>query len=403
MSKNQAVTLKNLNDILFFEKEIVRNVEREHIFEMKDKKKNSLGFISSHDLKNYIAEHNDSACDYDVRNIDSTEWISVFMHPSFQRRKPQIVPTSNMEHDDDQHFFILVNGQKDGPYKKDELRIMLENKDLLLTDMVTANSGHTWMKLFQLDHFERRVLKESDQLPSIPNQKLMGANDSATAIIPATDAISSLAYLSNIKRGKSTEKDKIEIYKAGATVQKNSSSIYKWLLIGSVVGIAYFGFHIKNQLTSPFKEKSKSIGEQAEMLRPVESTETHSPPQTTPNAAVPKIGEKNSINQINDSQRNVEKFEARVLRPVRPANKPIVKPDSKKSFMNTSKYQNANTNEVAEDPNYFYDNTSAMELDPVRSQVSKENFDNPAAEVGEPTETLPPTEDLFDQGLIESN
>lgn len=388
MAQNQALAFTSLKDVLFSEAEITKSVEREHIFEMKDKEENSLGFISSHDLKAYVIEHGDEAGDYDVKNIDSAEWASIFTHPSFQRRKPQLVSLSTLEQDSDQQFFILKNGQKTGPYEKFELLSMLEQKELLLTDMVTTNAGHTWMKLFQVDNFDRRVLKESDQLPGVPTQAVMGSNDSVTPSMPSTSAISSLAYLSNVKRGKSVERDRVENYKTESTGQSSSSAIYKWLLVGSIIGIAYFGFHIKNQLTSPFKaDGGVSIGEQAEMLTPVEMNGGNpTPPQSNP-GAMRQLGEKRNLNQINDTQRNTGKFEPRVFQPIRPA--------GRKSFMDTSKYQNTQI-PAQEDPNYFYDNTSAMELDPVRSQVSKENYDNSAAEGDGP---IPSSDNLFENEI----
>lgn len=390
MAQNQAIAFTNLKDVLFSEEEITKSVEREHIFELKDQAANSLGFISSIDLKSYVIEYGDQAGDYEVKNIDSSEWASIFTHPSFQRRKPQLVPLSNLAPDNDQQFFILKNGQKTGPFEQFELLAMLEQKQLLLTDMISTNGGHTWMKVFHVDNFERRVLKESDQLPGIPNQAVMGNSDTVATSIPATNAITSLAYLSNLKRGKSVERDRVEAHSYQSQKQSSSSSLYKWLLVGSIIGIAYFGFHIKNQLTSPFSEKGASVGEQAEMLTPVERNDTYqASPQTNPRA-LEKIGEKRNQNQINDTQRNAGKFVPRNLKPIRPT--------PKKSFMDTSSYQNVKIDAAPEDPNYFYDNSSPMELDPVRSQVSRENYDNIAPE-SEADGSIPASDNLFENEI----
>lgn len=383
MAQNNAVLVTYLKDILFSEEEIVKSVEREHIFEMKDKDDSSLGFIAVYDLKAYVYEHEEEAGEYFVRNIDSSEWSAVFSHPFFQRRRPQLVPLSGLAQDSDQQYYILKNGQKAGPYEKFELLSMLEEKEILLTDMVTTNAGHTWMKLFQVENFDRRVLKESDQLPGVPTQAVMNSSEAVNTNMPETDAISSLAYLSNVKRGKSVERDKVETFRTDATVQSNSSSLYKWLLVGSILGIGYFGFHIKNQLSSPFKAETPAIGEQAEMLTPVEMS-GRSPSQTNP-SATRQLGEKRNFNQVNDTGRSGGKFEARVFQPIRPI--------PKKSFMDSNKFQESKNDAPPEDPNYFYDNTSAMELDPVRAQVSKENYDNSAAEGDGP---IPPSDNLFD-------
>ena len=302
----------------------------------------------------------------------------------------------NLDLGSDQDYYILVNGQKKGPYEKDELFNKLEQKELLLTDMVSTNGGHTWIKLFHVDNFERRVLKESDQLPGIPNQAVEGNSDSVAPSIPSNEAITNLAYLSNVKREKSLEKDRIDSYNADSKNQNKNNNIYKWLLVVSFISIIFFAFQIKKQLMSPFKNNDRAVGEQAEMLTPVDMNAEKSSNRTTPNlkpTSAPandtkKLGEKKNLNRINNTQRNAGKFESRELRPIRAANK--------KSFMDTSSYQNIQVGESPEDPNYFYDNSSAMELDPVRSQVSKENYDDSTIEAEAP---IPASDNLFDNEI----
>ena len=388
MAKNQALSFKNLKDVLFSEKEITKNVERENIFEIKDIENNSLGFISSYDLKSFIIEHGEESVEYNVKNLDSNQWVSIFSHPSFQRRRPQLVTPVVLDPDLDPgapEYYILKNGQKDGPYEKNDLLNKLEQKQILLTDMVTMNGGLTWLKLFQVDNFERRVLKESDQLPGIPDQAVEGSSHSVAPSIPSSQTITNLANLSSLMRGKST--DKLDTNSSEVVTQNKSNNIYMWLLVASILSITYFAFQIKKQLSSPFKNNETRIGEQAEMLTPVEVNEIKPVPQATqiPNK---NVGEKKNINQINDTQRNTGKFAPRVLKPIVPA--------EKKSFMDTSSYQNIQVGSEQEDQNYFYDNTSPIELDPVRSQVSKENFDDSTTE-GEGQ--IPTSDNLFENEI----
>lgn len=386
MAQNNALLAATLNDFLFSKEEIEQNVEaREHIFEIKDQE-TSLGYISLYDLKAYVLEHEKETGDYLVRNIDSKEWIPVFEHPYFQRRKPQLVSASALSSEDEQQFFILRQGQKTGPYEKYELVSMLESKELLLTDMVSGNAGHTWMRLYQVDGFDRRILKESDQLPGVPSKIINQGNESVVELAPETEAISSLAYLSNVKRGKSIERERVEFKDATVTTAGNQSSIYKVLLVASIIGIGYFLFHIKNQLSSPFKSENASpVGEQAQMLTPVEMTEPTDP------AGRSQVGERKHYNQVNNQGRSPGgKFESRSLNPI--------KPNQRKSFMETGKYQEIKNSDAGgeEDPNYFYDNTSAMELDPVRSQVSKENYDSTPADSEGP---IPASDNLFESEI----
>ena len=384
MSNNQAVLITYLKDILFSEADIIANVKkRENIFEMKDASNTSIGFISLYDLKAYVLEHEEEAEEYFVKHIDSQDWSGVFEHPLFQRRRPQLVSVNTLNPESDEIFFILKHGQKTGPFEKYELLSMVKEKEILLTDMVSFNAGHTWMKLYQVENFDRRSLHDSDQLPGVPNSVLGKPNKNVIAINPETDAISGLAYLSNVKRGKTIERQNLQEYQSEVNVKSNQSSTYKWLLIISIVGISYFLYNIKNQLMSPFKPTESMVGEQsAQMLTPIEMSE----PQTNP-SALSRLGEQRGINQINNQNRTSE---SKPMQPVRPL--------GRKSFMESSKYQAIQNSDApgAEDPNYFYDNTSAMEIDPIRSQVAKETFDDQPGALEGP---IPSSDNLFESEI----
>lgn len=374
MGQSLAVLETYLKDILQTEEEILSKVEmREHIFEIKDAEL-SLGFISLYDLKAYVFEHEDEAKNYSVRNIDSDEWKNVFEHPYFQRRKPQLVSADNLRDADDQEFFILIKGQKTGPYEKYELSEMVEKKELLLTDMVSFNGGHTWVKLYQVDGFDRRALRDSSVLPGMPEDEVLRKSESAQSSIgDTTDGFISLAFLGNQKKGKLLERQQLSTMDDELKKNAATTSRYKWLLLASVCGILYFLYNIKTSLQSPFSgTQTQSVGEQAEMLKPVDTFEMNPAPV-------------NNRNDIND-QRRMGKFETRQMNPVRPV--------VRKSFMDTQKFRDTASEPVdnGEDQNYYYDNATPMELDPVRSQISKENFDNGA----EPVQ-VENTGDLFNQ------
>jgi len=363
-----------LKDILGTEEEITSKVEmREHIFEMKDGE-TSLGFISLYDLKAYVFEHEEEAKQYQVRNIDSDEWKNIYEHPYFQRRKPQLISADNLKDADDQEFFVLIKGQKAGPFEKYELSEMVDRKEILLTDMVSFNAGHTWVKLYQVDGFDRRSMRDSSVLPGMPDDDILNKTEAAAAAIgDTTDGFISLAFLGNQKKGRLLERQQENTLDDELKKSAAQSSRYKWLLVASLLGIGYFLYNIKTSLQSPFLDKpATSVGEQAEMLKPVENFDHQAPTF-------------NSRNDVND-QRRMGKFETRKMNPVRPA--------MRKSFMETSQFKEANSanGDSGEDQNYYYDNAAPMELDPVRAQISKENFDNGA----EPAQ-VENSGDLFNQ------
>ena len=361
MALNSLAVLETyLKDIIFTEEAITSKVEnRDHIFEIKDAEK-TLGFISLYDLKAYVYEHEDEAKNYWVKNIDNADWKNVYEHPYFQRRKPQLISTETLKNEDDLEFFILIKGQKSGPYEKYELMEKVDAREILLSDMVSFNGGHEWVKLFQVSGFERRSLRDNDSLPGKPSSEFLNRpSEQVNNINETTDAISSLAFLGNQRRGKTVEHQREVTFDDEINSGSKSSSIYKWLLISSVIGIIYFLYSIKNHLGSPFEATPSAVGEQAEMLTPINDN-LHFNDQLN--------GQNNNANNnINDQRRN-RKFESRKMNPISPV--------ARKSFMETEKFIESNGQPAAEDSNYYYDNAAPMELDPVRAQISKENFDN---------------------------
>ena len=125
MANNLAVKATQLSDFLMTEEEMLRSqTTREHLFEVKDSHEISLGFAEVSSLKNYIYEYEEDSAGLMIRNVEAFDWMTVFEHPLFQRRRPQLVSTATLQADDDQQFFILKHGQKTGPYEKFEMLSM---------------------------------------------------------------------------------------------------------------------------------------------------------------------------------------------------------------------------------------------------------------------------------------
>lgn len=404
LKKTSSLTIE---DILYPSVEAaLENHSEEEIFEIQSADLSSEDIISGHvsinELKNFLQESEADNSHFQVKSLGSEEWSPLFKHPSFQRRKPQLVSLDELNVDNELDYYLIMKGAKKGPYDKFQISTMIDKKEILLTDMASINGGHTWTKLYTLEGFDRRTLKESPHLPGIPSDVIERGNEEVLTDAPVTEAIAGLAYLSNVKRGKAVESHQTETqvnqnydYKSSSFF--NASIFYKGLLVASVLGIAYFGHIISGQLSSPFQDNSPTVGEHAEMLTPVtvdsiDPTTGRIPPTTRPSAKA-RLGEQNNRDQINDQSRNTEKFTTRQMQPILPA---------RKSFMETKTFQDSarevenNDVVVGDDPNYFYDNSSAMELDPVRSQISKENYDDSMMRDENP---LPVHDDLFDNEI----
>lgn len=164
----------------------------------------------------------------DAKNIG--DWINIYAHPAFQRRKPQIVgeeetiPT-------DKTAFILVDGQKHGPLAPEEIKTLLKQQEILLTDQVSFDDGHTWRKLYEYQDFDRRAL-EQNELPDIPGWEIFkSSNEEISDQLEHPDeeevelnAFAGLAFIENVQTGRShDQKEKVMQTHHETLVGKESS------------------------------------------------------------------------------------------------------------------------------------------------------------------------------------
>lgn len=380
MVGNTALKQKDFESILYSVSDIMSGGDdRSKIYEiMYDG--NTIGFSTLNEIKGFRDQTDFDFTDYEIKNIDEENFKSFYEHPMFQRRKPQLVAVSDTEGDEDAEYFLLLRGQKTGPYQKNEIKNLIDKKEILVTDLVSLNAGHTWNKIYMTEGFDRRNLKENDELPGLPNREyfeseITNKNDNGEEI----EAVTGLAYLGNLRRGKAIEREKEEILEE--TIKKTNSFnwFYKIIFVCSMVGIVYMGYNLKNSLKSPFREESEDVklGEQAVNLL---------------NEGMSDI----NVNQnINNDLRSNNKIETRKLEPMR-INRPG-RGGTGRSFTDTQNFRNqaGTAGENAENDAYYYNDTAPIELDPVRTQVSRETTEGP---IGEPAGS-PSGDPLFNQEI----
>lgn len=386
MGNNAALKELNLSDYLKKQSEIEYIVEsREHIFELKENE-NELGFISLEDLKTVYSNLNFESANIRLRNIDSTEWKLIYEFPYFQRRKPQIVQSTPIINSEEENLYLLVKGQKIGPFSKETLENKLNNKEILLTDLISLNAGHTWQKIYQVNGFDRRNLKENESLPGLPDSNFFEVEtNEKPKDAEEIEAVTGLAYLGNLKRGKAIEREKEDQLDAVLSKNAQSSNIYRWIFTFSIIGIIYLIYNLNHSLKkTPFENSDEShIGEKRDKNTLGESNSDQITPLNT------NMFQNNNNNTNNDLRRNA-KFDSRQLNPVRRV--------SRRPFSSTDKFKNAQgeqPGEMGTNENYYYNDATPIELDPVRSQVSKETSELNAP-IGEPG-PAPINDPLFNQ------
>lgn len=365
----KKVELMNLQDILNVDLETTKSKYPEDMyFEIKKQDHLPFGFCSLNSLKEFVKQHPESTDELIIRNSESTHWIHLYEHPSFQRRKLQLLATDDFSLDDEQEYFILSNGQKHGPYESIQIRAMLESKEILITDEISVDNGSKWHKIYNLENFDRRALKESDELPSLPSSAILNKVKTKLPENSTNNALSLMAFIKG-DRSKVNQKETEDM----SAITKTSTSIpfAKILFLASAIGLSYFAYNVLSNLKSPFKASTSKIGEQ------IETSDTFNGDNFSSGLGE-KVENKNiQERQIHDGGR----FEVRELTPIKINRLP------KKSFMDSKVYKDSqndqgdyrfdaeNDRDRQDIQENKYDDSTPIELDPVMQQVSKEVYD----------------------------
>lgn len=128
------------------------------------------------DLKAFLDFNKDFSRQTLARNLTTEEWQPLFEYSPFQRRKPQLVPRSELLESED--FYLVESGKIVGPYGIGEIRDKVSQHELLINDEVSVDAGKTWVKLYMHPEFDRRSREVVDELPYMPDESTFVGNKS---------------------------------------------------------------------------------------------------------------------------------------------------------------------------------------------------------------------------------
>ncbi|MCF8060245.1 MAG: hypothetical protein K9K67_13170 [Bacteriovoracaceae bacterium] len=139
------------------------------------------------------------------------EWQEIYHHQFFQRRKPQLLNSEEFP-SEIESAYILIEGQKSGPFSGQELNELIGNQEILLTDQVSFDGGRVWLKLYEYEEFDRRDHTQNS-LPESPgwdifkesNTEIESELKNPTDAQQEEEAIAGLAFLENLKSGKTAK------------------------------------------------------------------------------------------------------------------------------------------------------------------------------------------------------
>lgn len=223
-----------------------------------------FGPFEQFELRNCVFEDAIVFEDAKVCNIEDETWMSIFKARAFQRRKPQLVSQEDLTQQ--QHFHIIVNGHKEGPFGLEELQAKFEAEEIKLTDSISTDNGHNWTKLYLHPEFNRRDDMSAEDLP-------FGAREANNIKLnqPEHDAheLAGLVYLNH--KNEKDFKD-LDIEKSYRFYKENSESMNNWAIasIAAFCLVAIGSFYFLQ--SSSTQDKLAKIGKKA-IKRSVASTQ----------------------------------------------------------------------------------------------------------------------------------
>lgn len=195
------------------------------------------------DLKEYIEEHTYLFDETQVFNLQNEVWHETFKVNHFQRRKPALVSAQNLIKDN--RFFVLIDGQKQGPYRQDEIQAMLNQETILPSGQISLDNGESWIKLYEHHAFDRRTKKSNQELPFIPDNKVLEAVDYEPNNSTNDEAVFDLAYQGTHKKAAPQKVVQIKVDRARQSTKAEPTQFNYKIPAGFMVALvmALIGFN----------------------------------------------------------------------------------------------------------------------------------------------------------------
>lgn len=334
-----------------------------------------------------------------VFNLVIEEWRDFFSSAEFQRRKPKLVPAQNLIQNED--FYLLDKGQKTGPYKLEEVKAKVESKEIQVSDEVSVDDGKTWIKLYEHHEFDRRLMKNQEDLPFQPEADVFEESDKVASLEVARaqklkedeSAITGLAFIgrghdkgqelknSNDKKETSEEEyeenDLID-FKLPQSQLTNKIKAIKWKYVGGFFIFFLMSFGLFNTFNNKFNSNFEASVEKKE------KSSRKAINNTDRSVATKKVPRKQPTKRIQAKRTQPKRYEPKRA-PAKAAKKPRYMKIREKVTHSYEDYENididdprvrdALTRELAgeyEEENDYYDDRDKDVRD-VRDEYSNQN------------------------------
>lgn len=196
-------------------------------------------------LKAYAEKNQDLFNEAESTRIDTQDWQPFFSHALFQRRNPQII--KNEPKNFNGPYWVLHEGIKTGPIDKKEIVKSLELGTLTITDLISIDDGHHWMKVFEIPELDRRYFS-IDDLPASPEDsdfnearvKILEKIENENFISKISDELAELTYQAEKSENIiSFNTESIPVERTQVPLIDKDLKIKLAFLVGSFIGLVF--------------------------------------------------------------------------------------------------------------------------------------------------------------------
>lgn len=187
-------------------------------------------------LKHYATENENLFQECLASRMDSNDWHAFYSYAQFTEiGEHAVAHQAQIE-----KFWILQNGQKQGPLSRFDIQKKLEMNILGFNELVSFDEGHSWHKFYEVQMFQE-LLKNADSLPTTPSDLELsyareeiaeGIGQSQTT--ETLNGVAALAYLGNKKEGHQLNLNEIDLKLLNQTEVSRS---LKWAVPAMVAGL----------------------------------------------------------------------------------------------------------------------------------------------------------------------
>ncbi len=85
----------------------------------------------------------------------NSQFEDLYSNNYFQRRSPKLVQEEKSP--SEEQYWLLVDGQKNGPFASDQLQAELDRQNIFYTDLISFDNAQNWCKVHEYQGLDRRT------------------------------------------------------------------------------------------------------------------------------------------------------------------------------------------------------------------------------------------------------